>query len=255
MPKAQPPERPSVAVRPEIAVPFVSWEDLAARGVPPEVLAVREEIVNLPSEFKERLLVVYCQLKGVTPLLQHRPALRAEKKQRGEKYDPVQEAERFAYRHPIHGWLYVKNDAIRAFLRDFSLAFNKKRTADAFLRSIDAVRPMMIPLLDPDTEFYVQAYEIQEYVGMFNPRVGRVVQWRPLIPRWRLDFLVLLNLWHMDADALVEILFDSFRVGGRVVGIGAWRPLIVKSGRTVHTGGEFGKFIVTDFALVEMNEG
>jgi hypothetical protein len=230
MPKAQPPERPSVAVRPEIAVPFVSWEDLAARGVPPEVLAVREEIVNLPSEFKERLLVVYCQLKGVTPLLQHRPALRAEKKQRGEKYDPVQEAERFAYRHPIHGWLYVKNDAIRAFLRDFSLAFNKKRTADAFLRSIDAVRPMMIPLLDPDTEFYVQAYEIQEYVGMFNP-------------------------WHMDADALVEILLDSFRVGGRVVGIGAWRPLIVKSGRTVHTGGEFGKFIVTDFALVEMNEG
>jgi len=254
MPKAQTIERPSLMVRSDLAVPFVSWEDLTARGVPPEVLAVREEIASYPSEFKERLLVVYCQLKGVTPLLQHRPALRAEKKQRGEKYDPVQEAERFAYRHPNHGWLYVKNDAIRAFLRDFSLSFNKKKVADSFLRSIDAVRPMMIPLLDPDMEDYVRSYEIQEYVGMFNPRVGRVVQWRPLIPRWRLDFLVLLNLWHMDADALVEILLDSFRVGGRVVGIGAWRPLIVKSGRTVHTGGEFGKFIVTDFALVGMDE-
>lgn len=241
--------------RQEVVERVVSWDELAEMGVPQEVLAVRDEIEFLPSPFRTDLLLVYVQLRGVTPLLQHRPALRAVKKQRGEQYDPHKEAERAAYRHPTHGWLYVKSDVIRALLRDYGLSFIKRKVADALLRCVDGVRPLEIPIIDPYTGDYVRTYEIQEYSGVLNPRVGRVVQWRPLIRHWQLDFILLLNTYYLETSDLLSLLYDGFQKGGRTIGIGDWRPLIVKSGKVTHTGGEFGKFLLTAFCPIKWEEG
>jgi len=226
----------------------ITWDELREMTVP-QVSAVYDELASLPSAFQSDLVSVFVRLRGVTPLLQHRPAMKGGKKQRGEKYDPHEEAEKAAYRHP-DGWLYVKGEVIRAFLRDFSLTITKKTIADKFMRSIELIRPSQIPIVDPNTGNYVCAYEIQEYVGMLNPRVGRVVQWRPMIPSWQLDFIVLLNTWFLETSDLLSMLHDGFHIGGRVVGIGDWRPLIVKAGKIVHTGGEYGRFTLEEFKVI-----
>jgi len=227
----------------------ITWDELATITVP-EVVAVYDEVVGLPDALQTDLVSVFVRLRGVTPLLQHRPVLQAKKRQRGETYVPEEEAEKAAYRHPINGWLYVKNEVIRSFLRDFSIIITKRQLADKFMRSIELVRPREIPLLDPVTSDYIRTYEIMEYTGMLNPRVGRVVQWRPMIPSWRLDFIVLLNTWFFETSDLLSMLHEAFVIGGRVIGIGDWRPTIVKSGKITHTGGEYGRFIVDDFRVI-----
>ncbi len=234
----------------KVALEVISLDDLEGQTIPEVVEAARwmKEWVETYHPKPEDVVVYFFSIEGLTPLLQHRPALKVGRG-RQVKYDPAEEAERAAYRLP-DGRLYLKHDVFRALIRDTSIIF-RYREREAFLRSILFVRPEQIPLVDPQ-DGYITNYEIFESVGMLNPRVGRVTQWRPMIRRWRVDFLVALAFGLIaKTQQNLAVLPELIQTGGIYIGIGDWRPVIVKAGKTVHTGGEYGRFSLIKAFIVD----
>ncbi len=235
----------------EITLTTISMDELQKLTIPEVVEAVKwlKEWIQTNHPSPDDTTIYYISVVGLSPLLQHRPVLK-QTRGRQVKYDPAEEAERAAYRLP-DGRLYLKHDHFRAVLRDASIIF-RGREREAFLRSILFIRPEQIPLIDPHTGEYITKYEIFESVGMLNPRVGRVMQWRPLIRYWRADFAVALSFGLIaKTPENLKVLPELMQNGGLYVGVGDWRPVILKAGKVSHTGGEFGRYRVVHCSLIE----
>ena len=66
---------------------------------------------------------------------------------------------------------------------------------------------------------------------------GRIMRYRPKLPKWGLDFTCI-----VDVDTIsIEVLKECFEIAGKYVGLGDFRP---------ENGGMFGRFIVTKFKEV-----
>lgn len=208
------------------------------------------EIVSAVGRTTIPFVLIYSRLVGIRPLLMHKMSPQSQTPSRKKKiYDPLEEAEKSAYRRS-DGVLYIPSNNIHALIRDTSLIFRPK-DQDTIMRSIFAIAPEQIPLKNPHTSQYLTEYEIHEANVVHNPKAGRVTEWRPMLRDWELEIVVcaftnlLLNIH--------EIIYEILKLGGAQIGLGDWRTLIVKSGVVRHTGGTFGKFIVDDYRIVNVN--
>jgi hypothetical protein len=114
---------------------------------------------------------------------------------------------------------------------DFKQANDKKKNMSALVASTVAFEQDKIPLGTSKFE------TLEEYVRI-PPRTGAMVLiGRPLLPKWKVSFDLLVDDEMWDAAMLEEIIAHA----GKVVGIGAWRPRLK---------GPYGKFVVGEFKIL-----
>ena len=113
---------------------------------------------------------------------------------------------------------------------DFKVENDKKKNLSSLVASTVSFVENKIPL--GTSEFEV----LEEYVRI-PPRTGAMVLiGRPLLPKWKVAFDLLIDDEQWDAALLEEIIVHA----GKNVGIGAWRPRLK---------GPYGKFVVVEFVI------
>lgn len=179
------------------------------------------------------------EIKGITPLLQHRfgEVLEADPGKgtrrihiKGE--DPRQAAESCAYRLPTGG-LYHPGAAIGRLLREAGGAHKQKGSRKSLKYVVPAairVREDVIPLHNGNgaaaTEFEVDARPVT-----IPATKGRIMRYRPRLDTWSCTFTLVVNENLIDEAIVIQLLTE----GGQQIGIGDYRP---------EKGGPFGCFQV-----------
>jgi hypothetical protein len=170
-------------------------------------------------------------VEGISALLLHNPAgMRPSEQQLGRKTIPTpeDEAEAGTYRLP-NGQLYLPTPAFRSCLVSAGKGrrFGKTAATTIIKGAVfpsDEVTPLITPDGDP-----LHDYEIDMRRAVIQR--AAVVRCRPKLPKWAADV-------HFDVDE--EFISDTqvrelFAIGGRVVGVGDYRP---------EKAGPFGRFTV-----------
>lgn len=174
-------------------------------------------------------------IKGITPLLMHRPSsligdISKEKKQK--EISPREKAEESLYINP-EGKLYQPSTHIQGALiesgKSQQVVGRKKATYSKIIGYAVQIEPFEI-------EHKIQKWEVFSCLGVINR--GRVLIHRPILKEWELSFQVIFDEEQIPASILKEV-FDR---AGKFAGIGDWRPQ--KKGR-------FGKFQVTSWKEIK----
>ena len=180
------------------------------------------------------MIKINVQIKGTTPLLQHRMAtvLKRQKLQTKVEEDFEAMAEKCAYKME-DGTLYAPSTWIMGTLRDASKYFKQQKPPlRQVISGLVIVKPAEISL-------GTKEYEIDVRTAV-NKSKGRINVARPRLNSWTLDFTMEFNpaIAPITADALKDIL----DMAGKVVGIGSYRP--------AHAG-SFGLFEISKWEVTE----
>lgn len=79
----------------------------------------------------------------------------------------------------------------------------------------------------------IQNYEIHKSLVVIPSTKGRVMRYRPMFKKWKLEFNI-----EFEEEIPPEVVKEALEIAGKYVGIGDWRP---------EKKGKFGKFQVTNF--------
>ena len=156
------------------------------------------------------------EIEGIRGLLMHSPQGMTDEstKRQSGKPDYSQEAEKAIYRSE-DGTIFVPASWIEGTLRRGSTNFKipgrgKKTYKDLMLSSVE---------VDPsEIKINPQKYEID--ARSVNVVRQRIIRYRPIFKKWKLNFKIRVLDDQVDATALKEILDYA----GSYVGIGDYRP-------------------------------
>lgn len=176
-------------------------------------------------------------IQGISPLLMNRPSeLIAEKSKERKTGNETNEEQAKKKLYEINGTIYQPATHLQGCLIEAGKHLkvmgkgSSKATYSKIVGYAVEVNPFEINHKRTKWETFS--------VLAVNPSTGRrILLNRPMLRDWELDFEVTFD----DTEISQEILKQLFDIGGRIVGIGDWRP--GKKGR-------FGKFQVTKWQKV-----
>lgn len=183
---------------------------------------------------------VEVEIKGTTPLLQHRFGEQAEgdlakgtRRVQVNRGTPREEAEKVCYRDKA-GLLYHPADSITRLLREVGSGHKQKGSR----KSMKYVIPAAVRMAEETMPLYngdgtrLREFEVDSRPVTIPATKGRVMRHRPRLDCWSARFAIKVNADLIKVDDLAGMLTE----GGEQVGIGDYRP---------EKGGPFGCFIVT----------
>ena len=180
------------------------------------------------------MLVFNVTIKGTTPLLMNKPSMGIATKTKARKLgneteqslaeDKLYERDKKLFQPSTHleGCLLNAGKELKIMGKGTSRATYSKVVGYAV-----ECYPFEIPHKH-------QAWEVFGILAVNPTTKGRNLLCRPMLRQWELDFEIRFDDTELSPETLKEIL----EIGGRVVGIGDWRP---------QKKGKFGKFEVTRF--------
>jgi hypothetical protein len=191
-------------------------------------------------------MLVDVEIKGTTPILQHRFSDEAEvsvtKGTRNVSIKnelPRDQAERVCYRNR-DGYLYQPSTQIFAMLKESGRDHKQKgsrRSLKYIVPSAIRMPDLEIPVLNAKGK-KVKDFEVDSRPVTIPSTKGRIMRHRPRIDEWVLRFRLEIDEDVLDADIVHQLLSE----GGKRCGIGDFRP---------QTFGQFGQFYITSWKKVE----
>lgn len=183
-------------------------------------------------------------LQGTTALLMHRWTETAETEAATRKVhiggeDPRAVAERFAYRLPDGGGLYLPGASLARLLREQG-ASHKQRGSRKSLRYVVPAAVLVLEdtlALTNGNGKAAHDFEVDSRPVTIPATKGRVMRHRPRLNVWGLQATLEIDESMIDADIVQQLLTE----GGRAIGLGDFRP---------EKGGPFGRYIVTGWQLL-----
>jgi len=175
---------------------------------------------------------VRVEIEGVCPLLMNRFVLEEaeEVKKKGEVIDKKKECEKKMYRD--EDGCYIPSTWIEAMLVNAGKRVKKGiGTYREDMKTV-IVEPQKIPLLKKENGERYKTYDEMLVVPVVVQR-QRIPRARPQFNSWKAKFDIIFDHEIISVEALKKIL----EIGGKMVGIGDWRP-------------KYGRFKVTKFEIV-----
>jgi len=175
------------------------------------------------------------EIKGITPLLQNKPEEYGFDEQWVEKKannDWEKEALKKLY-IDMDGNIYQPATHIERALIE---AGKKIRVKGKGKATYSKLFGSMITVPELDIPHKIPEYEILKALVVIPSTKGRVMRYRPIFKKWKLEFNIDIED-EIDPNAVKEAL----EIAGKYVGIGDWRP---------EKKGKYGKFQVTSFQEV-----
>jgi len=191
------------------------------------------------------IISVEVKLKGLTPLIMHRPDPAIIRKEIDTKNMPAEEEASYGlYRNAEGKIVWPTQNLVRALYE----AAKGKRIPGKGKMGLANYIPLIkftvadIPLMDGDekNEASPEVFEKQVRRGSTG---GLVMAARPVFYDWSLRFVLQLLVEYFDLKETVvlDVVKDLFVVSGFRVGIGDWRPAMK---------GIYGTFAVEEFKKV-----
>lgn len=191
-------------------------------------------------------MLVKVEIKGTTPILQHRFSEDAEasvskktRKTNLKDETPRDQAEKVSYRNE-DGYLYQPSTQIFALLKESGREHKQKssrRSVKYLIPGAVRMTDLEIPLLDEKGK-KLKNFEIDSRPVTIPSTKGRIMRHRPRVDKWVLRFQMEIDEDVLDASTVHDLLCE----GGKRCGIGDFRP---------QTFGQFGQFQVTQWQEVE----
>ncbi len=181
--------------------------------------------------------IVNAEIRGLSPLLQHRFGEQAEMDEPTRAAlirhgTPREAAEQAAYRDQ-GGYCYFPGQAISRLLREAGNSHKLRGSRRAVKWVVPAaviVPEDAVPILDEKGK-RVNDFEVDSRPVTIPSTKGRVMRHRPRWDAWRARFTL-----EIDDEVLpVDLIHQLLEEGGRRIGIGDFRP---------EKGGPFGRFEV-----------
>lgn len=183
------------------------------------------------------------EIKGTTPLLQHRMTeeelfgllgTKSTKKKDKEEQTPREIAEKYTYKDET-GYCVPTSYLVGAF-KNVASEYKQKNSQRKSLKSIAG------GILRPEVEFSSILDESDKPLKNFevdirkatNHQKGAVAVCRPRFDKWKLKTTIVVDDELVSPDTVLDMLNDA----GKRSGIGSFR---------VSKGGYFGQFVVTKF--------
>ncbi len=190
--------------------------------------------------------IVSVEIRGLSPLLQHRFGEEAEQADSKPTRTvtvgygtPREQAEKAVYRDQA-GCCYFPGQAIARLLREAGSNHKQRgsRRSIKFIVPAGVIVPAdAIAILDEKGKA-VKDFEIDSRPVTIPATKGRVMRHRPRWDTWTAEFSL-----EIDEDVLpVDLVHQLLEEGGRRIGIGDYRP---------ERGGPFGRFEVLRWEVVE----
>lgn len=181
------------------------------------------------------------QIKGTTPLLQHRFTESAEQNSSTRKVlvnqgTPREQAEKAVYRDP-QGKFYFPGAAISRLLREAGgnhKLRGSRKSAKYVVPACVLVMMDGVTLLNGDGKTPAKDYEVDSRPVTIPATKGRIMRHRPRFDQWSANFTLRINETILPIDFIQQLLTE----GGQQIGIGDFRP---------EKGGPFGTFNVVEW--------
>lgn len=183
------------------------------------------------------------EIKGVSPLLQHRMTdeelqgllgTKTQKKKDKEELTPREIAEKYAYKNGPN--FCVPTSYVMGAFKAVASEYKQKNSQRKSLKSIAAgiLRPEVefTDLLD-DQNNPITSFEV-DIKKATNHQKGAVAVCRPRFDRWKLKTSFVIDTDLASPETVLEMLNDA----GKRSGIGSFR---------ISKGGYYGGFVVTEF--------
>jgi len=175
------------------------------------------------------------EISGITPLLQNKPEEYGFDEQWVEKKastDWEKEAIKKLY-VDSEGTIYQPSTHIERALieagKKIKVKGQGKATYSKLFGSMVSLVEFELPHKNPE-------YEIFKTLVVIPSTKGRIMRYRPMFKKWKIDFTV-----EADDEIPQTAIKEALEIAGKYVGIGDWRP---------EKKGKFGKFQVTSFQEV-----
>ncbi len=186
------------------------------------------------------MTLIDVEIKGTTPLLQHRFTESAEANPSTRKVlvnngTPREQAEKAVYRND--GGFYFPGAAIARLIREAGSNHKLRGTRKSAKYVIPACVLVMndgIDLINGDGKSRIQAFEVDSRPVTIPATKGRIMRHRPRFDQWGAKFTLRINETILPVDFIHQLLDE----GGQQIGVGDYRP---------EKGGPFGTFLVTEW--------
>jgi hypothetical protein len=186
------------------------------------------------------MTLINAEIKGSTPLLQHRFTESAEAGSSTRKVlvnngTPREQAEKAVYRN--EKGFYFPGAAIGRLLREAGgnhKLRGSRKSAKYVVPACVLVMHDGIDLLNGDGKSHIKDYEVDSRPVTIPATKGRIMRHRPRFDQWSAKFTLRINETILPIDFIHQLLDE----GGQQIGIGDYRP---------EKGGPFGTFLVTEW--------
>jgi hypothetical protein len=184
--------------------------------------------------------LIEAQIKGTTPLLQHRFEEGAEVPSPSRTVlvnhgTPREQAEKAVYRN--ERGFYFPGAAIARLLREAGSGHKlrgSRKSAKFIVPAAVLVLLDGIDILNGDGKSHAKDFEVDSRPVTIPATKGRIMRHRPRFDTWSAKFTLRINETILPVDFISQLLTE----GGQQIGIGDYRP---------QTGGPFGTFNVTSW--------
>jgi hypothetical protein len=184
--------------------------------------------------------LINVEIKGTTPLLQHRFTESAEANPSTRKVlvnngTPREQAEKAVYRND--GGFYFPGAAIGRLIREAGSNHKLRGSRKSAKYVVPAAVLVMadgIDLLNGDGKSRIKDYEVDSRPVTIPATKGRIMRHRPRFDQWGAKFTIRINDDILPVDFIQQLLTE----GGQQIGIGDFRP---------EKSGPFGTFNVTEW--------
>lgn len=185
--------------------------------------------------------IVQVQIKGISPLLQHRFSENAEagKSTRAvhvKEETPREQAEKVVYRTD-EGRFYFPGAAISRMLREAGGAHKQRGSRKSLKYIVPAaviVPEEAIPIRNGNGKSFAKDFEVDSRPVTIPATKGRIMRHRPRFDDWSAKFALEIDDELLSGETIHQLLEE----GGRRIGIGDYRP---------ERGGPFGRFQVIEW--------
>jgi len=172
------------------------------------------------------------EIKGITPLLQNKPA------EYGFNEEWVEKKASNQYDKEALAKLYINADEeiyqpATHLERALIEAGKKIKMKGAGKSNYSKVFGSMVTIPVMDILHKNPKYEIFKALVVIPSTKGRIMRYRPMFRNWVLDFEI-----EFEEEIPPSVIKEGLEIAGRYIGIGDWRP---------EKKGKFGKFQVTLF--------
>jgi hypothetical protein len=186
--------------------------------------------------------LVSIQIRGDTPLLQHRFTESAEQSGSTRKMlvkygTPREEAEKVSYRSPDGKSFYFPGAAIGRLLREAGGNHKLKGSRKSAKFVVPAAVLMMddaVVITNGDGQTPCKDFEVDSRPVVIPATKGRVMRHRPRFDCWGATFTLRINDTILPTEFIQQLLTE----GGCQIGIGDYRP---------EKGGPFGTFQIVEW--------
>lgn len=171
-------------------------------------------------------------IQGISPLLMNKPSVLIgdiSKDKKPLKNDPKGEAESRLY--ILDGKLYQPSTHIKGALIE---AGKQKKVVGKGKSTYSKAVGYAVEINPFELVHKKQKWEIFSILAVNPTTKGRTLLHRPMLREWELDFEVTFD----ESEIQDSIMKEIFDIGGRIAGLGDWRPA---------KKGPYGRFHVTSW--------